>query len=182
MGDRAGTVVEIMTLSRRLSRIAIGLMIVGILAGVRSAWSHPIHTTLTEIALDPTDGTMHFTIRAFADDFSAAVSKHARKPRPADYVVPEADILSYVSAAVSVEGATGQSAPVVWSGSKRAGDVVWVTFKVPSVHALRGVKIASTLLFELYDDQVNIVQTAADGRHHSILFTAGDGMKLKSLE
>jgi hypothetical protein len=152
------------------------------MAGVRTAWSHPIHTTLTEVALDPADGTMHFTIRAFADDFSAAVSKHVRKPRPADYVVPDADIIAYVTSAVAVEDGSGKRAPVTWSGSRRAGDVMWVTFKVPSVRALRGVKIASSLLFELYDDQVNIVQTTVDGRHRSMLFTTGDGKKLKSLE
>jgi hypothetical protein len=172
------------TISRTLERAArfvAALGIVATIAGVRPAWSHPIHTTLTEVALDPSDGTMHFTIRAFADDFSAAVSKHGRKPRPADYVVADAEVASYVSAAVSVADALGKPAPVAWSGSKRAGDVVWVTFKVPSIRALRGVKVASTLLFELYDDQVNIVQTTVDGRHHSMLFTAGDGKKLKAL-
>lgn len=173
---------EIMTsLVKRLGRVAAGVFLVGAIAGVRTAWSHPIHTTLTEVVLDATDGTMHFTIRAFADDFSAAVAKHARKQRPANYVVPDADIIAYVSSAVSVESA-GQHAPFTWSGSKRSGDVVWVTFKVPSVRQLRGVKIASTLLFELYDDQVNIVQTTAEGRHRSMLFTTGDGRKLKSLE
>jgi hypothetical protein len=171
-----------MRLLRRLRLIATGVVAVGIAAGTRPAWSHPIHTTLTEIAIDPADGRMHFTIRAFADDFSAAVSKHARKPRPADYTVSEPDIVSYVSSAVSVEDASGKRAPAAWSGSKRAGDVVWVTFAVPSVRSLRGVKIASTLLFELYEDQVNIVQATVAGRHHSMLFTSGDGKRLKSLE
>ena len=171
------------SLIARFARLAIGIAVVGTMAGVRTAWSHPIHTTLTEVALDPADGTMHFTIRAFADDFSAAVSKHVRKPRPADYVVPDADIVAYVTSAVSVEDGSGSRAPVMWSGSRHAGDVVWVTFKVPSVRALRGVKIASALLFELYDDQVNIVQTTTtEGRHRSMLFTTGDGRKLKSLE
>ena len=169
------------TILRRVARLAIGLTVLALVAGVRTAWSHPIHTTLTDIALDPADGSMHFTIRAFADDFSAAVAKHARKPRPADYVVPDADIVSYASAAVSIE-AFGKPAPFVWGGSRRAGDVIWVTFKVPSVRALRGVKIASTLLFELYEDQVNIVQTTIDGRHHSMLFASGDRKKLKSIE
>lgn len=166
----------------RVARLAIGVVVVGLVAGVRTAWSHPIHTTLTEVALDPSDGTMHFTIRAFADDFSAAVSKHAGKPRPADYVVPDADVVAYVSSAVSVVDVSGKRVPVAWSGSKRAGDVMWVTFKVPAVRALRGVKLGSSLLFELYADQVNIVQTTAEGRHHSMLFTSGDGQKLKFLE
>jgi len=176
-------VTAIMTfLKVRFGRLAAGVVVVATLAGVPSAWSHPIHTTLTEVALDAADGTMHFTIRAFADDFSAAVSKHVGKPRPADYVVPDADVVAYVTSAVSVEDALGKRAPVAWTASRRAGDVVWVTFRVPSVRALRGVKIASTLLFELYDDQVNIVQTTAEGRHRSMLFTTGDGRKLKSLE
>jgi len=167
---------------RRAARVAAGMVVVGLVAGARTAWTHPIHTTLTEVLLDPSDGTMHFTIRAFADDFSAAVAKHAGKQRPANYVVPEPDIVAYVSSTVSVEDVAGKRAPIAWSGSKRAGDVMWMTFKAPTVHALRGVKVGSTLLFELYDDQVNIVQTTEGGRHHSMLFTSGDAKRLKFLE
>jgi len=170
------------SLMTTLARLAAGIAVVALISGVETAWSHPIHTTLTEVSLDPGSGAMQLTIRAFADDFSAAVSKHARKPRPADFIVSDADIVSYITSAVSVESAAGKTAPFAWSGSRRAGDVVWVTFKVPSVRALRGVKIASALLFELYDDQVNIVQTTAEGRHRSMLFTTGDGKKLKALE
>jgi hypothetical protein len=166
---------------RRASRFAAALAIVAVVGGARTAWSHPIHTTLTEIVIDPRDGAMVFTVRAFADDFSSAVSKHAGKPRPADYHVVDADIVSYVTSAVSVED-SGKRVPFAWVGSRRAGDVIWVTFKLPSVRTLRNVKVASSLLFELYDDQVNIVQTTAEGRHHSMLFTSGDGKKLKSLE
>ena len=172
---------RVTSLVRGLRRVALGVALIAAVSGVRTGWAHPIHTTLTEVGLDASDGAMHFTIRAFADDFSAAVSRHARKPRPSDFIVPDADIAAYVSTAVSVES-SGRRAHLIWSGSRRAGDVIWVTFTVPSVRALAGVKIASTLLFELYDDQVNIVQTTADGRHRSMLFTAGDGRKLKSLE
>jgi hypothetical protein len=168
-------------LRSRVARFVFALLTVATIGGARPAWSHPIHTTLTEISLGPGDRTMQFTIRAFADDFSAAVAKHAKKPRPADYTVPDADIISYVASAISVE-ASGKTVPFTWAASRRAGDVIWVTFTVPSVHALRGVRMASTLLFELYDDQVNIVQTSVDGRHRSMLFTAGDGKKLKAVD
>jgi len=147
----------------------------------RTAWTHPLHTTLTEIALDSTDGSMRLTIRAFADDFSAVVAKHAGRPRPADYNVPAADIASYVASAVSVEDPNGKHAPLVWIGLRRTGDLMWITMRVPSVRALRGVKLASTLLFENFDDQVNIVQTTYDGHHHSMLFTSGDGHRLKPI-
>jgi len=164
----------------RLLRGVLGVLGVAVLAGARTAWSHPLHTTLTEIALDSTDGTMRLTIRAFADDFSAVVARHAGKPRPADYNVLEADIASYISATVSVEE-NGRKAPLTWGGLRRTGDLMWVTVRVPTVRSLRGVKIATTLLFEIFDDQVNIVQATSDGHRRSMLFTAGDGRKLKAI-
>jgi hypothetical protein len=165
----------------RLVRGVLGLVSVAVIAGVRTAWSHPLHTTLTEIALDSTDGAMRLTIRAFADDFSAVVARHAGKPRPADYRVADADIASYVAATVSVEESTGRKAPLAWGGLRRTGDLMWITMRVPSVRSLRGVKIATTLLFEIFDDQVNIVQATSDGHRRSMLFTAGDGRKLKAI-
>ena len=165
----------------RFARLVFGVVAMTALAGDRVAWSHPLHTTLTEIALDSTDCAMRLTIRAFADDFSAVVARHAGKPRPADYRVSDTDVASYVAAAVSVEYAGGRPAPLTWSGVRRTGDVVWVTVKVPSVRSLRGVKIATTLLFEIFDDQVNIVQATSGGRRQSMLFTAGDGRKFKAI-
>jgi len=113
--------------------------------------------------------------------FSAVVAKHAGRLRPADYNVPAADIAAYVASAVSVEDPNGKHAPLVWVGLRRTGDLMWITMRVPSVRALRGVKLASTLLFENFDDQVNIVQTTYDGHRHSMLFTAGDGHQLKPI-
>jgi hypothetical protein len=43
------------------------------------------------------------------------------------------------------------------------------------------VKLSSRLLFEVFNDQVNIVQATYDGHRHSMLFTAGDGPKLKAI-
>ena len=171
-----------MVMTRRWNRLAgmvLGVVAMTALAGARVAWSHPLHTTLTEIALDSTDGAMRLTIRAFADDFSAVVARHAGKLRPADYRVSDIDVASYIAAAVSVEDAAGRPAPLTLSGVRRTGDLMWVTVKLPSVRSLRGVKIATTLLFEIFDDQVNIVQATSGGHRQSMLFTAGDGRRFK---
>lgn len=167
-------------IARRLAAM-LGLTACALTMEARVAWSHPLHTTLTDVVIDSTDGTMRLTIRAFADDFSAVVARHAGKPRPADYHVPDADVASYVAAAVSVEDPSGHRAPMIWEGSRRTGVLIWVTVRIPSVRSLRGVKLASTLLFDAFSDQVNIVQTMHDGRRHSMLFTAGDGRALKAI-
>ena len=127
--------------STRLLRGAVGLLCVAVLAGARTAWSHPLHTTLTEIALDSADGSMRLTIRAFADDFSAVVARHAGKPRPADYNVSgRGHCVVHLGNGVGEEN--GRKAPLTWGGVRRTGDLMWVTVRVPSVRSLRGVKIA----------------------------------------
>lgn len=165
--------------ARLIGALAFLLLAVGVNA--RAAWSHPLHTTLTDIALDSADGSMRLTIRAFADDFSAVVARRAGKVRPADYNVSDADIASYVAATLSVEDPSGRRASLTWGGLRRTGDLMWVTVRAPSVRSLRGMRVASTLLFEVFDDQVNIVQATYDGRRHSMLFTAGDGRKVKPI-
>jgi hypothetical protein len=168
------------TIARRLVAM-LAVVALALALETRLAWSHPLHTTLTDVAIDSTDGTMRLTIRAFVDDFSAAVARHAGKPRPADYQVLDTDVASYVTATVAVEDPSGRRAPMIWGGSRRTGDLMWVTVRVPSVRSLRGVKLTSALLFDVFSDQVNIVQTMHEGRRHSTLFTAGDGRALKAI-
>ncbi len=161
--------------------MAIGVAVTTLsLGSARAAWSHPLHTTLTDISIDAS-GTMQLTIRAFADDFATVVARHAARSRPADYRLPDADIAAYVSSAIQVRDAAGHAAPMIWGGQRRAGDVIWVTMRVPSVRDLRAVQVASSLLGELFEDQVNIVQTQLAGRRHSVLFTASDGHRARSI-
>jgi hypothetical protein len=160
--------------------MTIGAVTLAVLGSASAASSHPLHTTLTDISIDAS-GTMQLTIRAFADDFATVVARNARRSRPMDYRLPDVDIAAYVSSALQVQDAGGRPAPLIWGGQRRAGDVIWVTMRVPSVRDLRGVKVASALLGELFEDQVNIVQTQLAGRRHSVLFTASDGHRARSI-
>jgi len=144
------------------------------------SWSHPLHTTLAEAGLGA-DGSLQITLRAFADDFSAAVARHAGKPKPADFSVPDADVAMYVKATIDVQDARGRSIPLVWASTRRQGDLVWVTVRVPGVRSLSGVRMTYCTLFDAFKDQVNIVQANDNGRRHTVLFTASDGRSSKPI-
>jgi uncharacterized protein DUF6702 len=146
-----------------------------------AALRHPLHTTLTDVVLDPADGAMRLTIRAFADDLRAAAARHGGTVQPADHPAPDALIAAYVAGAVSVTDSTGRHAAMTWDGTRQTGNLLWMTVRVPSVRTLRGVKLGCALLFEIFDDQVNLVQATDRGRRQTTLFTSGDGRKLKGL-
>ena len=124
---------------------------------------------------------MYLTIRAFADDFAAAATRRGGAAVSPQRPLSIAAVSGYIDASVVVVDANGHRAPISVSGTRQTGDLLWITARVPSVRDLRGVRLSCALLFERFDDQVNIVQAALGGARHSLLFTRGDGRSLKAL-
>lgn len=142
--------------------------------------AHPLHTTLTEISLGVT-GEVEIRLRAFVDDFSAAVAG-ARVTSPPPFITPsDTATARYVGGRLTLTDASGRLARLVVAGLRREGDVVWVTLRAAGVRSLAGTRLTNTVLFERFDDQVNVVQTSARGRRQTLLFTRRDGTRSKAV-
>ncbi len=140
----------------------------------RALNAHPIHTTLTQITYDSASRAIVISLRVFADDFAVAVGRHSRvKPGP-DHSVAPAAAYGYVQSAFSLADASGRPISLEWCGAKRSGAVVWLCLRSPSPVTPRGLRVLNKLLFEVHDDQVNLVQSATSGKNTSMLFTRGD--------
>jgi hypothetical protein len=146
----------------------------------RRAESHPLHTTLSEVTIAP-DGRLQIVLRAFVDDFAAAVA--ARAPVAAASTITPADSSTarYLGGALVMSDAAGRRVPLVLVTTRRSGDLIWVTLRAPSVRSTAGVRLTNRILFERYQDQVNIVQTSVEGRRQTLLFTKSEGGVAKSI-
>jgi hypothetical protein len=175
--------------SRRRSRrssdlFALATTVAILVATARRAYSHPLHTTLTEVTF-AADGGVELVLRAFVDDFAAAVS--GRRAVSAATTVMPADSATarYLGGTLVVSDGAGRRLPWRLGGVRRAGDLVWVTLKVPGGGRVRdgvgGPRLTNRVLFETYDDQVNIVQAMVAGRRHTVLFTRRDGVVAKAV-
>lgn len=159
----------------RLTRLlAAGAMLI---ATASPAFGHPLHTTLTEIGRG--DGrTLRATIRVFADDFGRAVlGLGAAAAAPAMDAVSDSVASAYVRGHFTLATAGGRAMPLQWCGIKRTGDLVWVCVEAAWVGPLGGVRVHDRMLFDLFRDQINIVQSSDGGSRSSLIFTAGDGPK-----
>jgi hypothetical protein len=127
--------------------------------------THPLHTTMTEMTIDPVRHTVRAVVRAFANDFGTA-SKG---------VEPGA----FVAARVSIADATGRQLLLRGCGVRRSGDLLWICVEGSYTGAERSLRMANSLLCDRFDDQVNIVQVLRAGSpdRRSLLFTHGDGAK-----
>ncbi|HXB27383.1 MAG TPA: DUF6702 family protein [Gemmatimonadaceae bacterium] len=121
--------------------------------------THPIHTTLTNVTYDQKTAQVTAMVRAFTADVDQALTKHQRM-----------DVSEYATSAIRFRDEAGQPVPSTWCGSRREGDVVWLCLRAPAPHGASGMTLTDTLLFDVFDDQVNIVMT----EHGSVLFTKGD--------
>ena len=115
------------------------------------AVAHPLHTTLTEVT--ESRGMVRATIRVFADDYEK----------------------SRVAASFAFVDASGKALPMTSCGVRRAGDVYFVC--IEAAHGMDGLRLRASMLHDLYEDQVNVVQATVRGARRSLLFVRGDGVK-----
>lgn len=160
----------------RRARLLLLLLLLPVLLGAaRAAARHPLHTTLTQLSLQPATRSVEIVMRVFVDDLSVAVARDGGRP----VVAPPADsaVYRYVIGAFALTDRAGRRLPLRWGGARRTGDLLWLTLTAPAA-TLDGLRVSNRVLVELYADQVNIVQATVGARRASLLFTRGDGAKL----
>ncbi len=128
---------------------------------------HPLHTTLTQLAYRDADRTVEVTVRVFADDFRAALARD----------VTDSAAAAYLRSTFTLDDRAGRPLAVVWCGVKRTDDLLWLCLRAPAPQGLSGLRVRVALLFDRYEDQINIVQAVYEGRRVALLFTRGDALK-----
>ena len=146
-----------------------------------SAAAHPIHTSLAEVVHEPATRTVRVSLRVFVDDFTTASLAHGRRVasrRPAGApAATQSTYVTYALAAFRIADASGRRLPLASCGGTRRGELMWLCLRGPAPRGLAGLSITSHVMFDLYRDQINIVQANYGGRKTSFLFTRGTGAK-----
>jgi hypothetical protein len=160
--------------------------------------AHPLHTSLAEITYDPAAREIRVSVRVFVDDFSRASSAYAATKSAAatgsgqgatgngrrvtgngQRVTDknESPLLMYARASFMIADRAGRSLSLASCGGKRVGDLIWICFHTSAPSGPARFQVADRILFDLYADQINIVQATYGGKKVSLLFTHGDGFK-----
>ncbi|MBA2683192.1 MAG: hypothetical protein H0U66_01700 [Gemmatimonadaceae bacterium] len=163
--------------ARALRAIGLSVWCGAISLGAARGVAHPLHTTLVQMTYDAKGRVLEGSIRVFAGDFASAVAKHAGAKAPIDDHVTDAAAFAYVSSTFRLSDASGRAVPLAWCGSRRANDLLWLCVRAANAGPPNTIKLGDQMLCELFDDQINIVQSVAGEKHSSMLFTKGDAAK-----
>jgi hypothetical protein len=158
------------------------LIALSVVAVAQPLEAHPLHTSLADITYDASAKEMRISVRVFIDDFTRASAAYAAARAAAaraakSSVSSESPLLMYARASFVIADRNGRVLSLASCGGKRVGDLMWICFHTPSPADLSGFRVADKILFDLYADQINIVQATNGDRKVSLLFTRGDGFK-----
>jgi len=160
---------------RALTAIVAALALLG---HAQRVDAHPLHSTITEIVLDPVRGTIRATIRVFADDLRAALANTSRgRTLPHDGPAWDAAVAAYATRAFELRDARGRTLPVRSCDGRRTADLLWLCLEADAARDSGGLQVRNAMLFDLYADQVNVVQGMVDGTRRTLLFVRGDRSK-----
>ncbi len=155
-------------------------MIAGVLravVGLSVLNAHPLHTTMTTLTYDDATHQATAWVRVFASDLSAAVARRAGVAVPADDRVSDSASVAYLRSALELRDGAGRVVPLAWCGSRRTNDLLWLCVRAELPQGLHDARVVNRALWELFDDQINIVSVDDGGRRESLLFTKGDHPK-----
>ena len=164
--------------SRHRLAATLVIAVLGTPAAARRTDAHPLHSTITELVLEPARGTVRATVRVFADDLRSAVLRSTRgRTHQLDGSAFDAAAFLYATSVVSIRTARGQVVALRSCGVRRTGDLVWLCLQGEMARDAGVPQLRNVMLCELYEDQVNVVQSTMEGTRRSLLFVRGDSFK-----
>lgn len=152
-------------------------------SAIRSPHFHKIHVSVTHLEFDQSKQTVEAVIRVYTDDLENALSRRFKREVKIDPATPGKDrrvselILGYLRDSFELKNRAGRPVIFTWSGIEGRMDMFWIYVKGRMPGGLEGAQARNKIFYELFDDQVNIVNAKHEGRQIGLMFESKDDFK-----
>lgn len=131
---------------------------------------HPLHLSSTEMNYNAKSGTIETSCRIFTDDFETILAKNYKVKTDliatAKHKEMDALISKYMLSHFKL-AANGKPLTLSYLGFENDKEAVVVYLESSTVSPLKKLETASTVLYDLFDDQINIFHITAAGKRQS---------------
>ena len=143
--------------------------IIWMLAGLSSF--HPFHVSVCDMEYDTDSRALQITYHIFLDDLEDALKKKYDSRldiiNPRDEQQRDLWVESYLMEHFRVE-VNGKPQEGNYLGHELEEGAMFCYIEIEGVKRLKSLKVSSTILTEIFDDQVNLVHVKVDGRIKSL--------------
>ncbi len=159
-----------------LSFAALFLMATVLPPGVSA---HRYHTSVTRLEYNADEQIVEITVQTFSDDIEAALEKRSKTSGNVHLDRSKASnalVLDYLRSVIEIK--TGDAPmELQWIGLELKGYTAWIYLQAKAPSGLAQASVRNRLLFELFADQVNIINLINNGKRTSLVFNRDDGAK-----
>jgi hypothetical protein len=136
--------------------------------------AHKYYVAVFQLEYVPAKRVVQVTSRIFIDDLEAALQKkHGRKfylGTSAEVKDADAVLKQYFSEKIHVK-INGKDQSVIFLGKETEDDVLVCYSKITADAPVKSIQVHNTVLFEIYEEQQNIIHTKVSSNKKSLLLT-----------
>ena len=139
---------------------------------------HPFHLSVTDIKYNATERNVEISTKLFINDFEDALKKKYGKKLDlflhADDMESKNLLQQYIQQNLYIS-IDNKNISFTLLGSEREDNALWVYLETSAVAVPKHITIQNTLLFDLFEDQTNIVHFDLNGQRKSKKLNAPEG-------
>jgi hypothetical protein len=132
--------------------------------------AHPFHVSVTEVNHNVAEKTLEVYCKIFTDDFENALAKKFQAKidlgKPEMHTAMDSLVKKYLASTIQFR-AQGRVPAVQYLGFELDKEAAYCYFEVLNVTSLSRLEITNSILYDLFDDQMNIVHVFANGSRKS---------------
>ncbi|HEY9401860.1 MAG TPA: DUF6702 family protein [Pyrinomonadaceae bacterium] len=161
-----------------LSLVLVAAFGLSLSHAVPAAAAHKFHTSFTEVDYNAPQRSLQITLRTFPDDLENVLSRRSGKAVRLDRKKETEPLLvAYLQETFQLKNAKGEMVKLAWVGMDAGVDSAWLYFEAHLPEGSAGVQLRNQFMFDLYDDQINLVNVKQDGKKHALTFKNGDNFQ-----
>ena len=131
---------------------------------------HPFHVSVVEVEHNATDKTLEISCKIFTDDFETILAKNYKTKvdliNPANKAAMDSLVKKYILSHLSIK-ANGKPVVLNYIGYENEKEAAYGYVEVESISSVSKLEITNSILFDKFDDQVNIMHIKAGGDRQS---------------
>lgn len=131
---------------------------------------HPFHVSVTEINHNAAEKTLEISCKIFTDDFEKVLAKNYKTKvdliNPPNKAAMDSLVKKYIFSHLNIR-ANGRVAIMNYLGFENDHEAAYAYIEVPNVPAVNRFDVSTTLMYDMFDDQMNIFHFIVNGNRKS---------------
>jgi len=132
---------------------------------------HPLHVSTTEIEFNSKEKSLEISCRIFTDDFETVLAKQFNTKvdlnKQTMHTAMDELVKKYININLQYK-VNGKNLYATYVGFEKDNEATNVYLEIDNVSSLQSLSLTNSILYDLFDDQMNILHVVKAGTRKSV--------------